>query len=115
MYYRWREHNIRIIRRLTRLVEDVYPKIFESIATGSNSGSERFVLFGSKRNVISGVRYFLVLRYLTSLDPYEDVDTFDITKALEKSGKLVDARGIPSIADFFILMVDEIFVRCHSR
>ena len=65
-----------------------------------------------KQQYIRGTLLF-VLRHLTSVDPYEDVDTFDIAIALEKSGKLVDARVIPSIADFFIRVIDEIFVRCH--
>ena len=80
---------------------------------GGNSGSEWFVLFWSECHRVSGVRYFIVLWYLASVDPLEYVDAFDVAVTLEESGELVHAGGIPSIAYFFVRVVDEIFVGRH--
>jgi len=44
------------------------------------------------------------------VDPYEYIDVFEVAEPLEKAGELVHTRGIPSIADVFIQMFDEVFV-----
>ena len=40
------------------------------------------------------------------MDPYEYVDAFDVAETLEKVDEFIHTRGIPSIADVFIRVVD---------
>ena len=68
------------------------------------------LLFGAYCHGISGICYFLVFRYLASVDPYEYIGAFDVAEPLEKAGELVHTRVIPSIADVFIWLIDEVFV-----
>ena len=44
------------------------------------------------------------------MDPYEYVDAFNVVKPLEKADELVHTRVIPSIADVFIRVIDEVYV-----
>ena len=93
-------HGSTVGRGITEVVKDV--------AARSDSGTPRFILFGSVIDGVTRVGDFLSGWYFVLMDPFEDVNAFNVTIALEEAGKFVDTGLVPSFGNGAVRMFDEI-------
>ena len=56
--------------------------IFKNISTGSDACTPRFIFFWTVVDSVSWVRYFLAQGDIVAMDPFEDIDTFNVTVSL---------------------------------